>query len=118
MIDVPAIEILDLRKTYRDGWFRKPVEALRGITFQVRRGEVFGLLGPNGAGKTTAVKVLLGIVRKSGGAASLLGKAAGSADGRRQVGYLPENLQIPRHHTAATAMEPYCSASFIIFLIL
>jgi ABC-2 type transport system ATP-binding protein len=111
MLDVPAIEILDLRKTYRDGWFRKPVEALRGITFQVRRGEVFGLLGPNGAGKTTAVKILLGIVRKSGGAASLLGKAAGSPDGRRQVGYLPENLSIPRHHTAATALEYFGNLS-------
>jgi ABC-2 type transport system ATP-binding protein len=109
--DTPAIEILDLRKTYRDGWLGSTVQALKGITFQVREGEVFGLLGPNGAGKTTVVKILLGIVRKTGGGASLLGQPAGSSAGRKQVGYLPENLTIPRHHTAVTAMEYYGNLS-------
>jgi ABC-2 type transport system ATP-binding protein len=107
MGDLPAVQIQDLKKTYRDGWSRKRIEALKGISFEVQRGDIFGLLGPNGAGKTTAVKILLGVVRKTGGAASLLGQPAGSAAGRRDVGYLPENLTIPGHHTAATAMEYY-----------
>jgi ABC-2 type transport system ATP-binding protein len=111
MKNAPVVEIRDLSKIYRNGWFRKPVEALRNVTFQVRRGEVFGLLGPNGAGKTTAVKILLGVVRKSGGSASLLGHPAGSVSARRQVGYLPENLSIPGHHTAATALEYYGNLS-------
>src|SRR5262249_13264239 len=74
----PAIDVRDLRKTYRDGLLgRTRVEALRGVTFQVGHGEIFGLLGPNGAGKTTLIKVLLGIVRRSYGSASLLGRPPG-----------------------------------------
>jgi ABC-2 type transport system ATP-binding protein len=94
-----------LRKQYRDGLVaRRRIDALRGVSFSVGRGEIFGLLGPNGAGKTTLIKVLLGIVRATGGQASLLGLPAGSIEGRRQVGYLPENHRIPRHHTANSAL--------------
>ena len=103
-----AIHVDSLRKTYRDGWFwRRRLDVLKGLTFDVRRGEIFGLLGPNGAGKTTFIKILLGIVRKASGSATLLGFPAGSRHGRRLVGYLPENLRIPRHHNARTALEYY-----------
>lgn len=103
-----AVEIESLTKTYREGWFRRRgVQALRGVTFQVPPGEIFGLLGPNGAGKTTLIKVLLGIVRPSSGAAQLLGWPAGDRRGRRQVGYLPEHLRIPSHQNAYTALEYY-----------
>jgi ABC-2 type transport system ATP-binding protein len=108
MSESAAIEIEDLRKTYRDGLiFRKSFQALRGISFRVQPGEIFGLLGPNGAGKTTFIKVLLGIVRKSGGRATVLGERAGSRAARRRIGYLPENLRIPRHLNANTALEYY-----------
>lgn len=102
-----VIKISDLHKRYRSGLLRRSVQALRGVSFTVGRGEVFGLLGPNGAGKTTVIKILLGIVRSSGGTASLLGYSAGDRRGRRQVGYLPENLRLPSHHTARTALEFY-----------
>ncbi|MBV9334445.1 MAG: ATP-binding cassette domain-containing protein, partial [Solirubrobacterales bacterium] len=49
-----AIEVRDLRRSYGD------VEAVRGVSFEVARGEVFCLLGPNGAGKTTTVEILEG----------------------------------------------------------
>jgi ABC-type multidrug transport system ATPase subunit len=72
--DISAIVVHDLAKTYREGWLsRREVHALRGVSFRVERGEIFGLLGPNGAGKTTLIKILLGIVKKTGGQASLLG---------------------------------------------
>ena len=112
MPNSPVIEVDALQKTYRDGFLgRRQVVALRGATFQVDRGSIFGLLGPNGAGKTTLIKILLGIVHKSGGRAMLLGHSAGDRRGRRSVGYLPENHRVPRHHTANTALEYYGALS-------
>ncbi|MBI3864655.1 MAG: ABC transporter ATP-binding protein [Planctomycetia bacterium] len=108
----PVIEVESLRKTYSEGIFRRRrVDALRGVTLTVEPGTIFGILGPNGAGKTTLIKVLLGIVRKSGGRARLLGYEAGDPRGRVHVGYLPENHRIPRHHTANTALEYYGALS-------
>ena len=73
-----VIEVRDLRKAYRSGLvFRRSHEALKGVSFRVEAGEVFGLLGPNGAGKTTMINVLLGIVRKNGGSATVMGHPAG-----------------------------------------
>ena len=112
MTDGPAIVVEELRKTYRDGLFsRRRVEALRGVSLQVERGEIFGLLGPNGAGKTTLIKVLLGIVSRGHGQATLLGLPAGDRQGRRLVGYLPESHRIPRHHTGRSALLYYGSLS-------
>jgi ABC-2 type transport system ATP-binding protein len=103
-----AIAVSQLGKVYREGWLRRrSFVALQGVSFQVARGEIFGLLGPNGAGKTTFIKILLGIVRKSEGQARLLGMAAGDRRARRRVGYLPENLHVPRHHTALSALDLY-----------
>src|SRR3712207_5294045 len=62
-----AIEVDDLTKSYG------PVEAVRGVSFAVGRGEVFGLLGPNGAGKTTTVEILEGYRRRTGGRVAVLG---------------------------------------------
>jgi len=102
-----AIEVRSLSKTYRDGWFRQPVQALKKVSFRVEPGQVFGLLGPNGAGKTTIVRLVLGIAHRTAGHASLLGFPAGSIAGRKRVGYLPENLRFPRHHTGLSALYYY-----------
>ncbi|QDT17798.1 ABC transporter ATP-binding protein [Alienimonas californiensis] len=104
----PVVDATGLTKTYRDGWFgRTKVHALRGVSFRVERGEIFGLLGPNGAGKTTLIKVLLGICRKSGGTATVLGCPAGAREARCRIGYLPEGHRLPRHLTANTALDYY-----------
>jgi ABC-2 type transport system ATP-binding protein len=103
-----AIQVERLSKTYSEGLiFRKRREALREVSFEVQRGEIFGLLGGNGAGKTTFIKILLGIIRRSQGKATILGCPAGDIRARKRVGYLPENLRVPRHLTALTALEYY-----------
>ena len=108
----PVIRVTDLVKTYRDGLFRKrKIEALKGVSLEVGQGEIFGLLGPNGAGKTTLIKVLLGIVHKTSGEATLLGEPAGRKAGRQRVGYLPEGHRIPRHLTGNSTLEFYGSLS-------
>jgi ABC-2 type transport system ATP-binding protein len=84
-----------------------PVQALKGVSITVERGQIFGLLGQNGAGKSTLIKILLGIVKKSDGDAELLGEAAGRADIRKRVGYLPEDHQFPQYHTAASLLDFY-----------
>ncbi len=102
-----AIEVDSLGKTYRSTLGRRQHEALRGVSFNVAPGQIFGLLGPNGAGKTTLLKVLLGIIRPSAGRGRILGEAIGSASSRRHVGYLPERLRVPLHHTADSALTFY-----------
>ena len=85
-----AISVRDLRKSY-DG-----VEALRGISFEVGEGEVFGLLGPNGAGKTTTVEILEGYRRRDGGDVSVLGFDPGDASRslRERIGVVLQQSEL------------------------
>jgi ABC-2 type transport system ATP-binding protein len=84
MIAAPAIETLALAKRFGR------TTALADLTMTVGAGEAFGFLGPNGAGKTTAVKLLLGLMRATSGAADVLGAPIGDRETRRAIGYLPE----------------------------
>ncbi len=90
-----VIQAAELRRTFRTttGVLRRrplEVEAVRGISFAVRRGEMFGLLGPNGAGKTTTIKMLITLLLPSGGQARVLGYdvVANPREVRRRVGYV------------------------------
>ena len=87
----PAIRVAGLRKSY-DG-----VEAVRGIDFEVRHGEVFGLLGPNGAGKTTTVEILEGYRPRDGGEVEVLGVDPWRADAahRAQIGVVLQHSELP-----------------------
>src|SRR5262244_3375470 len=67
--------------------------AVRDLTLDVPRGEVFGFLGPNGAGKTTSVKMLLGLVSPTNGEAQVLGSPVGDVKTRSRVGFLPEHFR-------------------------
>jgi ABC-2 type transport system ATP-binding protein len=99
----PAIEVRDLRKSYGD------TEAVRGVSFDVARGEVFCLLGPNGAGKTTIVEILEGYRTRSGGDARVLGidPASGSRQLREQVGIVLQQCGVQRDLTVAELVEMY-----------
>lgn len=85
-----AIEITNLAKTFT-GKKRSKVEALKGLSLSIAPGEIFGFLGPNGAGKSTTIKTLMGLIRPTTGTASIMGHETGSPEGRKVVGYLPEN---------------------------
>jgi ABC-2 type transport system ATP-binding protein len=88
--DVPALEINNLFKTFYIGFLRRRVEALRGVSFSVMPGEIFGLLGPNGAGKTTAIKIAMELIRASSGSVRIFGSPSGRHAARADIGYLPE----------------------------
>lgn len=105
MTDTP-IHIEALAKTYRRGHRRDTdVEAIRDLTLDVHRGEVFGLLGPNGAGKTTLVKLLLGITIPTSGFATINGVPIGRSASRQDIGYLPENHRFPDYLTGDGVMN-------------
>ena len=86
-----AIRVSGLRKSYGGH------EAVRGIDFEVRAGEVFGLLGPNGAGKTTTVEILEGYRERDGGEVSVLGTDPWKADAahRARIGVVLQQSQLP-----------------------
>jgi ABC-2 type transport system ATP-binding protein len=85
-----AIEITGLCKQFTGKRMTK-VDALRGLDLSIATGEVFGFLGPNGAGKSTTIKLVMGLLRPTSGAAQIMGMDVSQAESRRHVGYLPEN---------------------------
>ena len=86
-----AIQVRGLRKSYGGR------EAVRGIDFEVRIGEVFGLLGPNGAGKTTTVEILEGYRKRDGGEVEVLGVDPwqAAAAHRERIGVVLQQSQLP-----------------------
>jgi ABC-2 type transport system ATP-binding protein len=90
-----VVEAHDLHRTYRTstGTLRrkwKDVEAVRGVSFAIEQGELFGLLGPNGAGKTTTIKMLITLLIPTNGTASVLGYdvVKDAREVRRRIGYV------------------------------
>ncbi len=96
-----------LTKVYRDFWGRRKVHALVGLDLEIERGEIFGLLGPNGSGKSTTIKLLLGLIFPSAGAAHVLGLAPGSPAVNQRVGYLPEESYLHRFLTGEETVDFY-----------
>jgi ABC-2 type transport system ATP-binding protein len=92
-----AIEVRQLSKTYDD------LEAVRGVSFEVGRGEIFGFLGPNGAGKTTTINMLCTLADPSGGSAQVGGHDVASErdDVRRNIGLVFQDTTLDAQITAA-----------------
>ena len=80
----PFLEVQGLGKRYGDAW------ATRDVSFDVKRGEIFGVIGPNGAGKTTTLKILAGLLAPSEGTAAVDGMRVDDPRHKARIGYLPE----------------------------
>lgn len=99
------IQVSHLRKEFRQGLWRKRVEAVKSVSFEVHRGDIFGFLGPNGAGKTTTIKMLTGLIAPSSGSAQLFGRAVPSPEAMGFVGFLPENPYVYPYLTPREFVE-------------
>jgi len=98
---VNAVSVDGLTKSYGH------VEALRGVSFEIRAGEVFGLLGPNGAGKTTTVEILEGYRRRDGGSVEVLSQDPDRAGGewRERIGVVLQSSAMYPNLTARESLE-------------
>lgn len=101
----PVVEVRDLEKAYGS------TRVLRGVSFTVGEGELFGLLGTNGAGKTTAVEILQGLRRGDGGSVEVLGLDPGVAGDRlrRQVGAQLQDAALPDRMRVGEALKLFAS---------
>jgi ABC-2 type transport system ATP-binding protein len=102
-----VIEVTDLRKSYQGR------EVLRGVSFSVEQGEIFGIVGPNGAGKTSTVECVEGLRHRDGGGIRVLGldpqRPADRAALRRQVGVQLQQAQLQENLRVREALELYAS---------
>ena len=101
-----TIDVSHLVKIYAG---KTPVHAVRDISFQVRRGEIFGFLGPNGAGKTTTIRCMLDVLRPTSGAIRLFGldSQQDALAIHRRIGYLPGDVRLPGDLTAKQFLNRY-----------
>lgn len=97
-----VLEIKNLSKTFRVGFWGTKVEAVKGLNLTISKNEVFGFLGPNGAGKTTTIKMILGLIFPTSGEIRLFGKPHHEVHLKSRIGFLPEN---PYFYDYLTAME-------------
>jgi ABC-2 type transport system ATP-binding protein len=103
-----VIETQGLSKTY------KKVQALRSLDLKVQQNSIFGFLGPNGAGKTTTIKLMLGLIRPTGGSATVFGMDCirQSVEIRARIGYLPQEPHFYEYMTARETLRFVASCFF------
>ena len=104
MVEQSLVEVANLHRRFGD------VHAVRGLNFQLRRGEVLGFLGPNGAGKTTTMRMICGVLAPSGGVVRIGGVdlLENPIEAKRQLGYLPEQPPLYREFTVDEYLR-YCA---------
>ena len=102
-----VIETIGLTKVFRDFWGHKRVVAVDQLDLEIRHHEVFGLLGPNGSGKSTTIKMLLGLLFPSRGAAKVLGRPPGDVKTNARIGYLPEESHLYPFLNARETLDFY-----------
>lgn len=102
-----AVSVENLTKVFRIGLKKDYVVAVDNLSFEVRAGEVYGLIGPNGSGKSTTMKVVLGLMAPSEGAAKVFGLDSGDLRARSEIGFLPENPYFYKHLSGEETIRFY-----------
>ncbi|MHB8055146.1 MAG: ABC transporter ATP-binding protein, partial [Candidatus Aminicenantales bacterium] len=102
-----VLELADVRKTFRSGFIPKKKEVLKGVSFTVDTGEIFGYLGPNGAGKTSTLKCVLGLIFPDAGTISLFGRPPLDPRAKDKLGFLPENPYFYEYLSAREFLDFY-----------
>ncbi len=102
-----VVQVENLRKDFRVGFWGRRVTAVDALSLQVQRGEVFGFLGPNGAGKTTTLKILMGLIYPSGGTVAVLGRPVNDRAAKGRVGFLPESPYFYEYLTGREFLQFY-----------
>ena len=101
------IEIENLSKQYRKGFFMTRVSALEALSLEIYKGEIFGYLGPNGAGKSTTLKLLVNLIHPSSGKITIMGKDPSAKQVRAAIGFLPENPSFYDHLKVRQLLDFY-----------
>ena len=102
-----VVDAVGLTKVFSDFWLRQKAVAVDGISFEIRRDEIFGLLGPNGSGKSTTIKMILGLLHRSKGNLTVFGKEPTDVAVKRRIGYLPEESYMYRFLTPVETLDFY-----------
>ena len=92
-----VVKVQSLTKVFKDFWNRPKAKAVNDVSFDIRRGEVFGLLGPNGSGKSTTIKMLLGLLHPTSGLIEVLGRSPRDVWAKARIGYLPEESYLYKY---------------------
>ncbi len=100
-----VVRVSGLGKVFKDFWGRPKARAVEGVSFEVKRGEVFGLLGPNGSGKSTTVKMLLGLLYPTKGVVEVFGRSPRHVATKARIGYLPEESYLYRYLDSRETLE-------------
>lgn len=99
-----VIETRNLTKRFKD------VDAVNSLNLKIRKGEIYGFLGPNGAGKSTTIKMIMGLIHPTAGAAFVNGRrvSGGAADIRNAIGFLPERISFYNNLTPVQTLSFFC----------
>jgi ABC-2 type transport system ATP-binding protein len=103
----PVVQCIALTKVFQDFWGRDKVLAVDKLDLEIHPGEIFGLLGPNGSGKTTTIKMLLGLLYPSSGAARIFGRPPTDTMIKSRIGFMPEESYLYRYLNARETLDYY-----------
>ena len=100
-----VVTVRNLTKVFKDFWGRPKARAVNDVSFEIRKGEVFGLLGPNGSGKSTTLKMLLGLLNQTKGFMEIFGHSPKHVQTKSRIGYLPEESYLYKYLNSRETLD-------------